>query len=179
MIHPTSDIQTKNIGNNTTIWQFVVCLPRAIIGNNCNINAYCFIENDVIIGNNVTIKCGVFLWDGITIEDNVQIGPGVAFTNDLYPRAKKKFSITKTVIRKGASVGANATIIGGITINVYALIGAGSVVTKNVPNNTLWVGNPARQVGYVCDCGNKLDERLFCKNCGLKFTINNTLLIKK
>jgi UDP-2-acetamido-3-amino-2,3-dideoxy-glucuronate N-acetyltransferase len=113
MIHPTSDIQTKNIGNNTTIWQFVVCLPRAIIGNNCNINAYCFIENDVIIGNNVTIKCGVFLWDGITIEDNVQIGPGVAFTNDLYPRAKKKFSITKTVIRKGASVGANATIIGG------------------------------------------------------------------
>ena len=139
MIHPLSDVQSDKIGENTRIWQYVIILPGASLGDNCNINAHCFIENDVLIGNNVTIKCGVYVWDGITIEDNVQIGPNVTFTNDLYPRSKKPFQLLRTVIKQHASIGAGATIIGGITIEEYALIGAGSLVTKNIPNNTLWL----------------------------------------
>lgn len=173
MIHKLSDVQCSNIGENTSIWQYVVILPNAIIGNNCNINAHCFIENDVIIGNNVTVKCGVYLWDGITICDNVQIGPNVTFVNDLYPRAKKSFNLLRTTIEFGASIGANATIIGGINIGKNALIGAGAVVTTDIPENTLWVGNPARQVGFVCECGHKLNSDFLCVKCGLQYNFNN------
>jgi UDP-2-acetamido-3-amino-2,3-dideoxy-glucuronate N-acetyltransferase len=144
MIHPTADIQSHNIGHGTTIWQYVVILPNAIIGNNCNINAHCFIENDVIIGDNVTLKCGVYLWDGLIIEDNVQIGPNVTFANDKYPRAKHKFELQRTYIKKNASIGAASVILGGITIGENAMIGAGSIVTKSIPANQLWLGNPAR-----------------------------------
>ena len=145
MIHKLSDVQSKIIGENTNIWQFSVVLPEARIGNNCNICANVFIENDVVIGNNVTVKSGVQLWDGVTVEDNVFIGPNVTFTNDLFPRSKvypKEFA--KTVIKKGASVGANATIVAGNTIGEKAMIGAGSVVTKDVPAGEVWVGNPAK-----------------------------------
>ena len=176
-IHPTADVQSQSIGNNTAIWQFVIILPKAVIGKNCNINAFCFIENDVVIGDNVTVKCGVSLWDGIVLEDYVQIGPNVAFTNDLYPRAKQTFNIARTVIKHGASIGANVTIIGGITIGEYALIDASSIVTRNVSNNTLWYGNPARHFGIVCNCGCKLDDSLICKKCGMRFRINNNKLI--
>ena len=172
MIHPTADVQSVKIGNDTSIWQYVIVLPHAVIGNNCNINAHCFIENDVTIGNFVTIKCGVYVWDGIEIGDHVHLGPGVTFTNDLYPRSKHSFDLLKTKIESGASIGANATIIGGIIIGKYSLIGAGSVVTKSIPNNTLWIGNPARQVGYVCDCGHKLDKDLFCQVCERQYKIN-------
>ncbi|MHB9141133.1 MAG: acyltransferase [Paludibacter sp.] len=144
MIHPLADVQSENIAKNTRIWQFVVILPNAQIGSNCNICSHCFIENKVIIGNNVTIKCGVYVWDGIVIEDNVQIGPNVTFTNDKYPRAKQAFVLQRTVIKKGASIGAASVILGGITIGENAMIGAGSVVTKNVPDNELWFGNPAK-----------------------------------
>lgn len=171
-IHQTADVQTVNIGDETQVWQYTIILPRARIGNNCNINALCFIENDVIIGDNVTVKCGVSIWDGITIGDNVHIGPSVAFTNDLYPRSKHDFKIERTVIEKGTSIGANSTLIPGITIGEYALIGAGSVVTKNVPNNTLWMGNPARQKGYVCNCGHKLDESMHCAGCGSAYKLD-------
>ena len=145
MIHHLADVQSKNIGKGTTVWQFCVILENASIGKNCNINCNVFIENDVKIGNNVTIKSGVQIWDGITLEDNVFIGPNATFTNDLLPRSKqypKKFS--RTLIKKGASVGANATILAGIIIGENALIGAGSVVTKDVPNNEIWIGNPAK-----------------------------------
>lgn len=178
-VHPTSDVQSKKIGADTVIWQYSIILPGANIGTNCNINAHCFIENDVIIGNNVTVKCGVFIWDGITVEDDVHIGPNVTFTNDIYPRSKHDFKITGTVLKHGASIGANATIIAGITIGEFALIGAGSVVTKNIPNNTLWVGNPARHTGYVCDCGNKLDEALHCKHCNSYYVIVNECIKKQ
>lgn len=178
-IHPISDVQSKMIGNDTLIWQFTVVLPGARIGQNCNISSHCFIENDVKIGNNVTIKCGVFIWDGITIEDDVHIGPNVTFTNDLYPRSKHKFKISKTLVKHGASVGANATIIAGVTIGEFALIGAGAVITKNVPNNTLWIGNSARQIGYVCNCGHKLDEALHCKQCNSGYRIVNYCLKKQ
>lgn len=144
-IHPSSDVKSKNILPDTTIWQFCIVLPGARIGANCNINAHCLIENDVVIGNNVTLKCGVYLWDGIRIEDNVFIGPNVTFTNDKYPRSKHyPESFDKTVIKQGASLGANCTILGGITIGENAMIGAGSVVTKDIPPNTLWFGNPAK-----------------------------------
>jgi len=147
MIHPLSDVQTKEIGEGTTVWQFCVILKGAKIGNNCNINCQVFIENDVVIGNNVTIKPGVQIWDGITLEDNVFIGPNATFTNDLKPRSKQypeKF--LRTTIKTGASIGANATILPGIIIGENAMIGAGSVVLKDVPANTVWAGNPAKQI---------------------------------
>jgi UDP-2-acetamido-3-amino-2,3-dideoxy-glucuronate N-acetyltransferase len=177
--HPTSDVQSKRIGADTVVWQFSIVLPGATIGRNCNINSHCFIENDVLIGNNVTVKCGVFIWDGIRIEDNVHIGPNVTFTNDKYPRSKHSFEISETIVKHGASLGANATIIAGITIGEYALIGAGSVVTKNIPNNTLWIGNPARQKAYVCNCGQKLNEALHCNQCNLDYKLVNAVIIKK
>ncbi|CCQ94032.1 WxcM-like protein [[Clostridium] ultunense Esp] len=166
MIHPLSDIKSNHIGKGTTIWQYCVILPGAKIGENCNINAMVFIENEVKIGNSVTIKSGVQLWDGITIEDNVFIGPNVTFTNDLLPRSKQyPPEFKKTIIKKGASIGANSTILGGITIGEYAMIGAGSVVTKNVGPQELWYGNPAEKKGYVCKCGQKCDSSLICNKC--------------
>jgi len=166
MIHKLSDIQSNNIGRNTNIWQFCVVLKGAIIGDNCNLNANVFVENDVKIGNNVTIKSGVQIWDGITLEDDVFIGPNVTFTNDFLPRSKKypkKF--LKTTIKKGTSIGANSTIIGGIIVNEYAMIGAGSVVTKDIKKQELWYGNPAQHQGYVCKCGNKCTKILICDDC--------------
>jgi UDP-2-acetamido-3-amino-2,3-dideoxy-glucuronate N-acetyltransferase len=154
-IHKLSDVQTLNIGEETNIWQFCVILKDAVIGSNCNINCNVFIENDVIIGNNVTIKSGVQIWDGIVIEDNVMIGPNVTFTNDLYPKSKNRnFKLERTLIKRGASIGANSTLLPKIVIGENALIGAGSVVTKNVPANTLWFGNPATQKGIILENGN-------------------------
>lgn len=145
-IHPSAEVHSCQIGTGTYIWQFNVVLGGAKIGNHCNINAHCFIENDVTIGDNVTIKCGVYLWDGLNIEDNVFIGPNTTFTNDKYPRSKKyPDEFIPTTVKKGASIGANCTILCGITIGENAMIGAGSVVTKDVPANTMWYGNPARQ----------------------------------
>ncbi|SPT71104.1 Putative acetyltransferase SACOL2570 [Anaerobiospirillum thomasii] len=147
MIHQLSDVQTKNIGLNTNIWQYCVVLPNAKIGDNCNICSHVFIENQVVIGDNVTVKCGVQLWDGIIIEDNVFIGPNVTFCNDIFPRSKNNdFKLMYTKVKKGASIGANATILPGITIGENAMIGAGSVVVKDVKPNTIVVGNPAHEV---------------------------------
>jgi acetyltransferase-like isoleucine patch superfamily enzyme len=178
-VHSSADVQSANIGENTVIWQFTIVLPGAVIGNNCNINSHCFIENDVLIGNNVTVKCGVYIWDGIIIEDDVHIGPNVTFTNDIYPRSKHDFELARTLVKQGASLGANSTIIAGITIGEYALIGAGSVVTKNIPNNTLWKGNPARQAAFVCNCGNKLDTEFHCEKCNSDYSLIDTRIIKK
>ena len=149
-IHPLSDVQSSNIGSGTMIWQFCVVLKNAVIGENCNINFNVFIENDVVIGDNVTIKPGVQVWDGISLEDNVFIGPNVTFTNDLFPRSRQKnLSLKKTIIKKFAVIGANATILGGITVGENALVGAGSVVTKDVPANEIWAGNPAKFLKYI------------------------------
>jgi len=145
IIHALSDVQTSNIGDETRIWQFCVVLPQAKIGAACNICANVFIENDVTIGNRVTIKCGVQVWDGITIEDDAFIGPNVTFTNDPFPRSgKRPARFSRTVVRRGASIGANATILPGITIGEGAMIAAGSVLTKDVPPGELWIGNPAK-----------------------------------
>lgn len=136
MIHPLSDVQTTDIGENTRIWQFVVVLSGAKIGKDCNICSHVFIENDVEIGDGVTVKCGVQLWDGTTVEDGVFIGPNVTFCNDKYPKSgNKNFTLMRTVVKRGASIGANATILPGVTIGENALIGAGATITKDVPPN--------------------------------------------
>lgn len=145
MIHSLADVQTQNIGEGTTIWQFCVVLKNAVIGKSCNINCQVLIENEVVIGDHVTIKPGVQIWDGVTLEDHVFIGPNVTFTNDLFPKSKnKEFKLIKTLVKKGASIGANATLLAGITIGENSLVGAGSVVTKSIPDNEIWVGNPAK-----------------------------------
>jgi UDP-2-acetamido-3-amino-2,3-dideoxy-glucuronate N-acetyltransferase len=157
MIHSKADVQTIDIGSNTSVWQFAVILKGAKIGANCNINCHTFIENDVVIGSNVTIKAGVYLWDGISIKDNVFVGPNATFTNDKYPRSKQyPESFQRTTLEKGCSIGANATILGGITIGEYAIIGAGSVVTKDVPAYALVRGNPAKVVAIIDEKGKKL-----------------------
>lgn len=141
MIHRLSDVQTNNIGKTTNVWQFVVILKDAVIGENCNICANVFIENDVVIGNNVTVKCGVQLWDGLRVEDDVFIGPNATFCNDKFPHSgNHDFKRLNTVIKKGASIGANATILPGITIGENVMVGAGAIVTKDVPSGSIVKG---------------------------------------
>jgi UDP-2-acetamido-3-amino-2,3-dideoxy-glucuronate N-acetyltransferase len=158
IIHTTAEVQTQNIGENTYVWQHTIILKEAIIGNNCNINCNVFIENDVVIGDDVTVKPGVQLWDGLRVSDRVFIGPNVTFTNDLVPRSKQfPSSFVKTRLNIGASIGANSTIIAGNEIGAYAFIGAGSLITKNIPDNTVWYGNPAHHKGYITNKGILLD----------------------
>jgi acetyltransferase-like isoleucine patch superfamily enzyme len=146
-IHPSSDVQSKQIGEGTRVWQYVVILPGAVIGRDGNICSHCFIENKVVVGDRVTVKCGVQLWDGITLEDDVFVGPNATFTNDREPRSRNaSATLLPTLVKKGASIGANATILPGLTIGEGAMVGAGAVVTKDVPPRTLVVGNPARIV---------------------------------
>ncbi len=149
-LHPNSIVESQNIGKRTRVWAFAHVLPGAVIGEDVNICDNVFVENDVVLGDRVTIKCGVQLWDGIRMEDDVFVGPNVTFANDLYPRSKHypdKF--LQTVVKRGASIGANATILPGITIGSSAMVGAGAVVTRDVPPNAIVVGNPARIKGYV------------------------------
>lgn len=149
-IHHLSDVQSSAIGINTRIWQFVVVLPGAKIGQDCNICSHCLIENDVVVGDRVTVKSGVQLWDGLRVGDDVFIGPNASFTNDRFPRSKNKTeNFLQTVIETGASIGAGATILPGITIGTKAMVAAGAVVTRSVPPNAIVVGNPATIVGYV------------------------------
>lgn len=148
--HPQALVESKKIGKDTRIWAFAHVLPGAEIGEDCNICDHTFVENDVVIGNRVTIKCGVYIWDGIRIEDDVFIGANVAFTNDRFPRSKQyPETFLVTIIRKGASIGTNATLLPGITIGQNAMVGAGAVVTRDVPPSAVVVGIPARVVRYV------------------------------
>ena len=142
-----NDIKSRKIGLRCLIWQYVVILEKAQIGDDVNICSHCFIENDVVIGNRVTIKNGVQLWDGLIVEDDVFIGPNVTFTNDKYPRSKNDdYHRSVTIIKKGASIGGGSVILPGITIGANATVGAGSVVTSDVKENIVVVGNPARQI---------------------------------
>ena len=150
--HPNSIVESNQIGKATRVWAFAHVLPGAVIGEDCNICDHVFIENDVVVGNRVTVKCGVQLWDGIRLEDDVFVGPNATFTNDPFPRSKKyPTEFSKIVVQKGASIGANATILPGITIGQNSMVGAGAVVTRDVPPNSIVMGNPARIVNYVTE----------------------------
>jgi UDP-2-acetamido-3-amino-2,3-dideoxy-glucuronate N-acetyltransferase len=163
------------IGSGSRIWAFVHVLPRAVIGKDCNVCDHVFIENDVIVGDRVTIKSGVQLWDGLRVENDCFIGPNATFTNDRIPRSKQyPAEFPKTFLKTGASIGANATILPGITIGAWALVGAGAVVTKSVPDHALMIGNPAKQVGWVCKCGKKIANQGTQITCSCGFQLANT-----
>lgn len=170
------------IGENTRIWHFCHIQRGARIGKNCSFGQNVNISNNVVIGDYVKIQNNVSVYEGVTVEDDVFLGPSCVFTNDLTPRArypKGHENFKKTVIRKGASIGANATVVCGTEIGKWALIAAGSVVTKNVKDHALMVGVPARQCGWVCECGQKLQEDLQCASCGRMYGMNRGNLIEK
>ena len=160
-LHPNAIVESAQIGKGTRIWALSHILPGAIIGEDCNLCDQTFIENDVILGNRVTIKSGVQLWDGITLEDDTFVGPNATFTNDPFPRSKQyPASFSRTIVRKGASIGANATILPGLVIGQHAMVGAGTVVTKDVPPFAIVVGNPARIIGYAQTKKNEINTEL-------------------
>lgn len=155
-IHPNAIVESNAIGDHTRVWAFVHILDGASVGSDCNICDHCYVEYGVSIGNRVTLKCGVYLWEGITIEDDVFVGPNVVFTNDIRPRSKQYVPVQKTLIKQGASLGANSTILAGVTVGAYAMTGIGSVVTRDVPAHALVYGNPAKIKGWVDERGVKL-----------------------
>lgn len=180
-IHKDAVVESARIGEGTRIWRNVHVMPGAIIGKNCNIGEGCYIENNVRIGDGVTIKNNVAVWDNITIEDDVFIGPAAVFTNDYTPRAQNKMrpeDLDGIVIKKGATIGANATIVCRLTINEYAFIGAGSVVTKDVPPYHVVYGNPARVRGLICRCSAfiPMGKPLFTCACGITYEIKDAVV---
>ena len=171
--HPTALVESKSIGNGTRIWAYSHIMVKARIGEKCNIGDHCFVESGAVIGNRVTIKNGVSVWDHIHIEDDVFLGPNAVLTNDLWPRSgDRNWQASDTVIEKGATIGANTTILCGIRIGSYAMIGAGAVVAKDVPPFSLCYGNPARVRGSVCICTAKIvfrKQAAVCDQCGRTF----------
>lgn len=181
--HSTALVESESIGDDTKIWCFSHITEGAIIGKNCNIGEHCYIESGSFIGDNVTIKNGCSIWDGVTIQKGAFIGPNVAFTNDSMPRSprerahrnyykNKKNWLEHTLVKEGVSIGANSTILSGLTIHEFAMIGAGSVVTKDINSHTLVYGNPARFKYFLCECCNRLNfinEESECVNCGSVF----------
>jgi UDP-2-acetamido-3-amino-2,3-dideoxy-glucuronate N-acetyltransferase len=167
-VHPKALVETEQIGEGTRVWAFAHVMNGAVVGRHCNICDHAFVESNVIIGDGVTIKNGVSIWDGVQLGNHVFVGPNAVFTNDMNPRAevkKTREEFRPTHIQEGASIGANATIVCGVTIGRYAFIGAGTVVIRDVPAYAMMVGNPARQIGFMCECGEKLPESLVCA-CG-------------
>ena len=173
------------IGDGTNIWHFCHVMPNAVIGENCNIGQNVFIDNGVIIGNGVKIQNNVSVYNGVVCEDDVFIGPSVVFTNVINPRSaiERKNEFKKTIVKKGSTIGANATIICGNEIGQYAMIGAGAVVTKNVKPYALVVGNPAKQIGWVSEFGNRLvfEERgnAVCGESGQRYFLDNENVVKE
>jgi len=171
-VHPQAIVDTADVGSGTRIWAFSHVMKNVRLGANCNVGEHCYLESGVVVGNDVVIKNGVALWEGVTIEDRAFLGPNCVFTNDLYPRSKVVNNRIRTVVREGAAIGANATIVCGHEIGRYSLVGAGSVVTHDVPDFAIVTGNPGRIRGYVCRCGEKIsfstDGTAHCV-CGLVF----------
>ena len=180
-VHPLALVECDALGSGTRVWPFAHVMKDVRVGQNCNIGEHAFVESGVVLGDNVTVKNGVAIWTGVTVEDNVFLGPNCVFTNDPNPRAyikKPPESLVRTTIRANSTIGANATILCGITIGRYAFIGAGAVVIRSVPDFGLVVGNPSRQIGWMCVCGNKLAESAsmptrgtcVCGHCVRSFT---------
>ena len=173
LVHPGAQI-----GEGTRIWANANILEGAVIGEHCNIGDGCYVEGGALIGNHVTLKNGAALFDGVTLQDDVFVGAGAVFINDRHPRSHRRdaWVLEKILVQKGATIGANATLICGVTIGAYAVIGAACVVVKNVPAHTIVVGNPARWVGYACCCGRTLNDELKCA-CGASYQINNNVIV--
>jgi len=170
-VHSQALLESEEIGAETRIWAFAHVMKGARIGARCNICDHAFVESNVTVGDDVTLKNGVALWDGVTLENHVFVGPYAVFTNDPNPRAavkKSRESFLPTVVREGASIGANATIICGVTLGRFSFVGAGAVVTRDVPDYAMVRGNPARVTGFMCQCGEKLPAELACR-CGLAY----------
>ena len=178
--HPTAIIESTQVGDGTRIWAYVHVLPDAVIGSDCNIGDHGFVESGAVIGNNVTVKNHVCVWDGVTLEDDVFVGPFVCFTNDLHPRsprmpeararyADKENWLVRTIVQRGATIGANATIVGGVRLGRYSFVAAGATVTADVEPFALMMGAPARKVSDVCRCGQRLSDGfpdVDCEACG-------------
>ena len=179
-IHELADVKTDTIGEGTVIWQYAVVVKGARIGKNCNVNCHTFIEQDVVIGDNVTLKSGVYLWNGLRVEDDVFIGPNATFVNDKHPRSKvHEGDPLRTVIKRGASLGAGSVVLGGIVIGAYALVGAGSLVTRDVPDFALVKGSPAVICGWVDREGNKLEgqgDGPWMDKAGIQYVVVNNKL---
>lgn len=167
-VHPSGLCESNTVGAGTRIWAFAHVLRGAVVGRDCNICDHAFIEDGAVLGDRVTVKNAVLIWRGVTIGDDVFLGPGVTFTNDLVPRAAIKrppADLLPTIVRRGATIGANSTIVCGITLDEDCFVAAGSVVTHTVAKNALVAGVPARQVGWVCACGAQVGENLRCAIC--------------
>jgi len=170
-VHSHALCESDDVGPRTRVWAFAHVMSGARVGADCNVCDHVFIEAGAVVGDRVTMKNNVLIWDGVVVESDVFLGPNVVFTNDLRPRAamkKGRADFLATVVRTGASIGANSTIVCGIEVGEHAMVGAGSVVIRDVPAHTLVAGNPARQIGLVCTCGNRLDDTLVCA-CGRAF----------
>jgi UDP-2-acetamido-3-amino-2,3-dideoxy-glucuronate N-acetyltransferase len=174
-VHPTAVIDDNvSVGEGTRVWHFSHVLPGAAIGSNCNIGQNVVIGQDVVIGNSCKVQNNVSIYKGVTLEDNVFCGPSMVFTNVFNPRAhiSRMGELKPTLIKRGATLGANCTIVCGHTVGRSAFVGAGAVVTKDVPDYALMMGNPARQTGWMCECGEKLPKNLKCPACKKKYTLS-------
>ena len=172
-VHPQGICESKSVGDGTRIWAFAHVMTGATIGENCNIGGNVFVEAGAVIENEVTVKNGVQVWQGVILQDRVFVGPNVTFTNDLRPRSGRssgEWTLIKTTVQTGATLGANSTIVCGNDIGRYAFIGAGAVVCADVPSYALIAGNPGRAIGWVCECAEPLNDELSC-SCGLKYEL--------
>lgn len=184
-VHPQAICESDQVGPGTKVWAFAHVMKGSVIGSDCNVCDHAFIESGAVIGDRVTIKNRAMIWDGVVIEDDVFVGPGAVFTNDLYPRSHRDPKaprrrvdewLVRTTVRNGASIGAGAVIVCGHTIGRFATVGAGAVVTHDVPDHRLVVGNPARIVAWVSRCGRPLDDHLRCLSCGCQYTVVDGML---
>lgn len=187
-VHPSAVCESDQVGEGTRVWAFAHIMDGATIGRKCNIGGHTFVEEGARIGEGVVLKNGVMVWDGVTIEDHVFVGPGVVFTNDRYPRSRHMPGATKrygrreqwlesTRIKCGASIGAATTVLCGVTIGAYAMVGAGSLVTRDVPDYRLVAGSPARPVGWACACGHRLGKWLGCEACARRYRLDGRSLV--
>ena len=167
-VHPRGICESDTVGAGTRVWAFAHVLPGAVVGKDCNLGDHTFVEGGARLGDGVTVKNGVAVWDAVTLEDHVFVGPNVSFTNDMTPRAmvkKPSDEFVPTLVRRGATLGANATIVCGVVIDEFAFVAAGAVVIRDVARHALVAGNPARPIGWMCECGERLDRSLRCE-CG-------------
>jgi UDP-2-acetamido-3-amino-2,3-dideoxy-glucuronate N-acetyltransferase len=171
-VHPEALVESDEVGEGTQVWAFAHIMKGAVVGRSCKVGDHAFIESGAVLGERVTVKNGCLIWHGVHIEDDVFVGPNVVFTNDPAPRVRYQTTAEdwlETHVGERASIGANSTILCGIRIGRNAMVGAGSVVTRDVPDHALVVGNPARRVGWACDCGTKLGDYFVCPECGRSY----------